>query len=998
MSKIKLRLKQLLEYSPAALCVLFLIFVIALVRLAWMQIPHHTDYEEFYNERFGEQQNKFLSDVVDKTGNKILSQALKVNLEVDYSTSAIAALSYEQNMSCGEKGGRLEKPWFFSKKYKYVPGCDAYRAVNYEDAITGIDRFKKDNPWLNLEQCRRIKTPKRYFYSCRDIEFADYRSAQSKLEKLYELRRQIYGFKFTTPTGVLGKICSTAYKKTQWNVSDFKGESSDSVDLESMLEKTKLSQLDLSRYEEKNISDKNQTIHDYCKKNDTDFIEIGLILSDIYEKNTFTPQLLEEAVSKISSENRLEEDDEKTDGKEELIKSLFCLDNPEHKLCKVFHKTGTFDLDSAMQVILSKGYCSEKYQSRLCRELYKHNLDSIAEFFKKAEIPNTDYYQISDIINEAKSTFPHSTVIISSENNKVISNKYSWWRHPGYLKHKKDYYIETAGKKDEYLFNKGKFRKKFTDYSGIERIKNQDEIFWEISKDIGIGKEKNYVKLARVSKKDFNEALPEVYYYRGAYSMSGIDFPIEEGYFNMRKIAYNTDNQDKENDSADYMLAPYLQTEHNGENILQVAYKPTLRGGSEIKNFTGIAAKHIEKLKKEDVQLTIDSRIQMFADRALHKKCEEMKADRGFLLVQNVHTGEMIAVSEYSVDPIINAQGKREPKDFGPDFYRHWLNGDPPLALNRIYKPGSTFKPFAAAFALEGGFIKKDSVFKVAKDFVALKNSEDSVISKAWCGIHEEGYKAKDKTCDKNDTTYIDSTLNYTLDEIIARSSNVGISLVTYEAWKAGKSEYMEQMAEKFGFVSRTGFGEESNVKELPGQVASMKDKDKNGNPVPKPESEILKDYLKKSYGQGGLEVSPIALITAYSALVNGGLLPKPYMVYQKNAPKRRRVISADVSEQVRKWMYAVLQPGTMHTGQNLNLSEAGGKSGTADMFNKPGGPNLASFIAFYPNSADGKTIPQYIVLAIIDENKYGSHAQGAAAAGPLAKAVIEEMRRLEYK
>lgn len=989
MSKILDEIKE----SPA-LCVLLLVFVIALARLAYMQVWSHKDYDEFYAERFGDSLPvQSLGDVIDRNGQKILSQSLDIDLEVDYSTSSIAALSYEQNMSCNDKGGKL-KQLLFSDKYKYIPDCNAFMADNYGNAIIGIDKFRQDNQWLNLEdknKCKdRKKTSKRDFHKCKDIDFADYRSAQRKLERLFELRRQIFGFKFTNPGGTLGKICSTAYIEPKNGAEKYFLKTD--KELKEQLADIIVNQLDLSKYEEDTLSenDKNKTVAEYCT-NYSDITEIGIVLSEVYEKNIFTPQLLDDAVSAIALENKQGEDNTVLISSKEKFHVLFCEDNSKHKLCKEGKNNINFDEDSAKEVVLSKNYCEGKYNSRLCRKLYEHNLDSIADFFIKESSLSADSSNIASKIKAAKTSFPHSAIIISAQDKKNITQAYPRWKWKNF-KHIKDYYITETANPDEYKFDKGKFRKKFTDYGGINRIKNQDKIFAKVMNR----KEDNYISLAKIPKNEFNRALPDVNYYNGAYSLNGIDFLIGDRYSNMFKISENTDNRD--NAPADYMLEHYLQTSFGGENILQLAYKPYLRGGSDIEKIPGAAAKHIKTLKKGDpVQLTIDARIQMFADLALRRQCEQMKADRGFLLVQNVHTGEMLAISEYSADPIINIQGKREPKEFKGDLYRKWINGDAPLSLNKIYKPGSTFKPFAAAFALEGGFISKDSSFKIAKEYVALKNSDDETVSKAWCGIHEEGYKTKDKQCDKNDTTYIRPDLDYSLDEIIARSSNVGISLAVYEGWKKGKSDYMEEMAKKFGFMTKTGLGEDANVPESAGKSAPLTAKDRKGNTVPLPQSEILKDYLKKSYGQGGLEISPVALINAYSALVNGGLLPKPHIVMQKKSPKSERVISQETSEQARKWMYAVLQPGDQHTGQNLHLENAGGKSGTGDMVNKPGA-NLASFAAFYPNSADGLEVPNYVVLAIIDENKYGSHAQGAKASGPLAKDVIEKMRELGYK
>jgi cell division protein FtsI (penicillin-binding protein 3) len=210
--------------------------------------------------------------------------------------------------------------------------------------------------------------------------------------------------------------------------------------------------------------------------------------------------------------------------------------------------------------------------------------------------------------------------------------------------------------------------------------------------------------------------------------------------------------------------------------------------------------------------------------------------------------------------------------------------------------------------------------------------------------------------------------------EVFIHSSNIGTAKMALALGANGLREFYE----------RLGF-----FKPVP------MDFPERGQPLyPQPWREV--STITASFGHG-VAVTPVHLMRAASALVNGGILIKPQIALSGDTPRHRlqgeRVVRPETTEEIRKLMQLTVASGS---GSKAYVEgyDVGGKTGTADKIGAKGynrNARLSSFLGVFPMSA-----PRYAVLAIIDEPKptketYG-YATGGWTAAPVVARVIEQM------
>lgn len=276
------------------------------------------------------------------------------------------------------------------------------------------------------------------------------------------------------------------------------------------------------------------------------------------------------------------------------------------------------------------------------------------------------------------------------------------------------------------------------------------------------------------------------------------------------------------------------------------------------------------------------------------------------------------------------------------------------------YEPGSIFKPLIMAAGLNEKYFSKNAHFNVGDGTIVKHTKTIKESSRSTRGV-------------------------ITATEVIKKSSNVGMVLV---------SDYFSDKIFE-NYLKKYGLYEKTNV-DFPSEL--------------KPYTVPYKkwDKLKKNtmaFGQG-IAVTPIQMITAFSAVINGGILYKPYLVERitnsngitimRNLPtKVRRVISEDVSATLREMLEKTVADGT---GKRAYIEgyRVGGKTGTAQLSNGRHGYEkhqyLASFIGFFP--ADK---PKYIVMAMfmrpqadIMYKKFGGYV-AAPVVGNIARRIIKQ-------
>ena len=346
------------------------------------------------------------------------------------------------------------------------------------------------------------------------------------------------------------------------------------------------------------------------------------------------------------------------------------------------------------------------------------------------------------------------------------------------------------------------------------------------------------------------------------------------------------------------------------------------------------------------VTLTLDSRIQYVVEKHLFKTAENERAKWAVCICMNPNTGEILAMASY---PTFDPSNR---KTLADEEARS--NG----AISRTYEPGSTFKPVYMAIALERGWVKRDEMFfcpaklKVADGFI---RESDARVALG----------------------------NVSTAQLLIKSSNVGMAQIGIRADRLKTYESLQAM----------GFGREPDI-ELPGVSRGI---------LPYPENWRGITPANIAIGQG-LAVTPLQLITAMSAVVNGGKLMSPYivkeavnslgeLVYRGEPKVMREVMTPETALWIRQAMRRVITEGTGRRAATT-ITEVAGKTGTAQVAGKGGyapGKYVGSFIGFWPYEE-----PKYLMLIAIGEPSNGRYYGGELAA-PVFKNIVEEMAELEY-
>ena len=358
-----------------------------------------------------------------------------------------------------------------------------------------------------------------------------------------------------------------------------------------------------------------------------------------------------------------------------------------------------------------------------------------------------------------------------------------------------------------------------------------------------------------------------------------------------------------------------------------------------------------DNLKKEkndrdyNILLTIDSRIQYLVETQLKEAVESKMAKGAMAIVMDPRTGEVLAMAQ-------------EP-GFNPNvFSRSNLELKKNRVINDSFDPGSTFKPFVVAAALEEGVLKE-------KEQIFCENGAYKIANRV---IHEAQRKRH-------------GYLTYR--EVLKYSSNIGSAKI---GQKLGKDAFYEYI-KSFGFGSKTGI-------DLPGEASGILRSASKWTTV---------DAATIAFGQG-ISVTAMQLVTAFSAIANKGVLMKPYLVKavvdQKGQLIReykptivRQVISAPTAFKMSSVLTDVVSAsdGTGKNARIQNVSVAG-KTGTSQKFdfasNRYSSERVrTSFVGFFP--ADD---PQVVIYVMIDEPQRDKW--GGVAAAPVFRNIGEQILR----
>ncbi len=338
-----------------------------------------------------------------------------------------------------------------------------------------------------------------------------------------------------------------------------------------------------------------------------------------------------------------------------------------------------------------------------------------------------------------------------------------------------------------------------------------------------------------------------------------------------------------------------------------------------------------------NIYLTVDKAYQSILEDELSAGVKEYQAASGVGIIMNPNTGEILALAnDEDYDP-------NNYWDFSDDQRRN-------RAITDTYEPGSTFKSFTLASLLDQNLCKENET-------VFVENGRYKVKSVYISDTHEHAYLS--------------------VAGIIEQSSNIGISKLVQRIDDESYYKYIR------GF----GFGNFTSVS-LPGEVkGTLKKPDEWGS--------LTKTFMSFGYE---IAVTPLQLITAYCAIVNGGVLYEPQILSREvsrdgktveiSSPREvRRVISESTSLRMRKMLVGVVENGTGKNAKIEGLS-VGGKTGTSQRL-VDGSYSKAnynsSFIGFFP--ADN---PQIVCLILLNSPKVGRY--GGLAAAPIFKNVAQKI------
>ncbi|MCA2005336.1 MAG: transpeptidase family protein [Ignavibacterium sp.] len=395
----------------------------------------------------------------------------------------------------------------------------------------------------------------------------------------------------------------------------------------------------------------------------------------------------------------------------------------------------------------------------------------------------------------------------------------------------------------------------------------------------------------------------------------------------------------------------YVNKEHKPISGVTEFFKKEIEGIDGQRKIIKNAIGELVSIEEDETQpaipgsnlvLTINKDYQSVLEEELRKGLEKFKAQSATGIIMNPNTGEILALA--NVD------------DYDPNFYWQYTDFQRRnRAITDTYEPGSTFKPFTLA----------------------------ALLDRKLCSLSENLYLENGSYQFKNvkiRDTHPHKYLNVA--EILEQSSNIGMAKLVQ---RISDDEFYKYLR---GF----GFGNLTSI-QLPGEAAGKIKK-------PNDWSKISKAYMSFGYE---ISVTPLQLITAFSALINGGVLYEPHLLLKRInhngelefefEPKPvRRVLSEQTSVLMKNILRGVVKNGT---GKNADVEfiSVGGKTGTSQKL-VDGSYSKAqynsSFIGFFPVED-----PQVVCLILFNSPDVGKY--GGLVAAPVFKSVAERIVEKDF-
>lgn len=368
------------------------------------------------------------------------------------------------------------------------------------------------------------------------------------------------------------------------------------------------------------------------------------------------------------------------------------------------------------------------------------------------------------------------------------------------------------------------------------------------------------------------------------------------------------------------------------------------------------AEERVEPVNGDNLVTSIDVVIQQYAEQEIQAAVEAKGAKSGLIIVMNPQNGELYAMANYPSfdlnDPFtINDEELAAMWDtFTAEEKNNYLNQMwRNKAINDTYEPGSTFKIVTASAGLEEGVITPESTFNCSGSLTVGGRQ-----IKCWRFPRSHGTQ-----------TFVQGVQN---------SCNPVFMQV---AERIGADTFHEYML-RFGFDEKTGI-------DLNGEAVGILHKKEDIGPV---------ELATMSFGQT-FQITPIQLLRAAAAVVNGGRLITPHFAVKTvddngftvktfEWPEDGTAISAETSATMREILESVVAEGSGNKAQ-VEGYRIGGKTATSQKLPRGSGKYIASFMSFAPAND-----PQVMALVLIDEPQGVYY--GGTVAGPVMKDLLSNI------
>ncbi|OON91494.1 MAG: peptidoglycan glycosyltransferase [Epulopiscium sp. Nele67-Bin002] len=406
----------------------------------------------------------------------------------------------------------------------------------------------------------------------------------------------------------------------------------------------------------------------------------------------------------------------------------------------------------------------------------------------------------------------------------------------------------------------------------------------------------------------------------------------------------------------------FVGADNQGIIGLEVKYESYLKGtaGTILMETNGRGERRedeaevrIEPIDGNHLVTTLDVTLQEYAQQAIDSVVAEKQAAGGTIILMNPQNGEIYAMANSPTfdlnDPFIVNDPEMaaiwstlDAATKQTELNQMWRN----FAVTDTYEPGSTFKIFTSAIGLEENIITPTTPFSCNGFHVV-----EGVKIKCWRSANPHGQQ--------------------TFTQGVQNSCNPVFMLIGEDVGAVKFYEYMST----FGFMTKTGI-------DLPGEASGIMHKVDNIGPV---------ELATVSFGQS-FQITPIQLLSAASAVINGGYEITPHfgkyiidndgnIIEEFEYKQGEQIISPEVSREMQIILESVVSEGTGNKSY-IPGYRIGGKTATSQKLPRGSGKYIASFVAFAPAED-----PQVIGIVLIDEPQGVYY--GGSVAGPVMKEVL---------